>query len=432
MRIKIILDAQIIPSDKAGGMQPFISNLVQSLGKLQDGFEDYIVITHWQYPEWLEPYLGNNQRIVQGPKPVEQSKNSVGEQFKRLLGPLRAPVGEMWRWYMGKICRSSPSYQPTIPDLSNFYNAIGGDVVHIPHQSYSRCSLPVIYNPHDLQHIHYPSFFEKNQIVWREMVYGVGCRESKAIIAESNWAKKDIIRNYKIDPKKVFTILRGSPTESLTQLTNDFLKKVKLNLKLPDCFMFYPAQTWPHKNHLHLLEAIKLLWDRDGLYINLVCTGNRNDFWPVLEHAINSMNLKNQVYFLGFISSRELKAVYRLSEFLVFPSLFEGGGFPIVEAFTEGTPVICSNATALPEYGGDAVLLFDPSSPESIAETIKKVYLDDKLKETLRRNGARRIRSLTWERTARTYRALYQKTAGCILNEEDISLLELSQAESCS
>jgi glycosyltransferase involved in cell wall biosynthesis len=95
----------------------------------------------------------------------------------------------------------------------------------------------------------------------------------------------------------------------------------------------------------------------------------------------------------------------------------------VLEAFLEGTPVACSAVTALPEYGGDAVHLFDPTSVESIAEAMRRMAMDAELRAELRQRGAVRIRLFTWERTAKTYRALYRKAAERRLSDEDRSLL---------
>jgi len=125
------------------------------------------------------------------------------------------------------------------------------------------------------------------------------------------------------------------------------------------------------------------------------------------------------VRFLDFVSSSELRALYHLAQFVVFPSLFEGGGFPVLEAFREETPIACSAVTSLPEYGGDAILLFDPTSVESIAQAIHRMTMDVQLRTKLRQRGAARISSFTWERTAKMYRALYRKVAGHPLTDEE-------------
>jgi glycosyltransferase involved in cell wall biosynthesis len=129
------------------------------------------------------------------------------------------------------------------------------------------------------------------------------------------------------------------------------------------------------------------------------------------------------VRFLGYVTATELRAIYHAAQFVIFPSLFEGGGLPVLESFHESVPVACSNVTALPEYAGDAALLFHPFSIESIADVLRRMTTDADLRETLRQRGSARIRLFTWERTAKTYRALYRQVARAPLSDEDRALL---------
>jgi len=159
--------------------------------------------------------------------------------------------------------------------------------------------------------------------------------------------------------------------------------------------------------------------------IQLVCTGSRYDtFWPQIQSRVDELKLSSQVKFLGFVSDDELSAIYRLSQFLVMPTLFEASSLPIYEAWLEGVPVICSNASALPEQVKDSALLFDPHSVEAIANAVAKVATNNTLRRELEIKGTRRIKDFDWERTARAYRAVYRRAAGFPLTEEDQWLLK--------
>jgi glycosyltransferase involved in cell wall biosynthesis len=416
----VAIDAQLLPGGISGGVEQFVMGLVHALGRLRDGPEEYIIIGPWQDPGWLHPHLGESQRIVSGPRP----RASTMDSGKRLLGPLRAPAGKVWREVRRRALGPRPASRSTIPDSDGFYERLGADVVHFPtNQRLVRCDVPMVFNPHDLQHLHYPQFFAEEQIAWREATYRAGCSLADAVAAESRWVKEDIVRQYGTIPDKIHVIPRGSPTELYDPPTDTVLASTRHKLDLPEAFALFPAQTWPHKNHVRLLEAVALLRDRDGVRVNLVCTGRKNDFWPVIRKRIRSLRLHDRVRFPGYVSAGELRALYRLAEFVVFPSLFEGGGFPILEAFHEGTPVACADVTSLPEYGGDAVLLFDPTSVQSIAQALVRMRAEPDLRAELSEKGSSRISQFTWEQTARQYRALYRVLAGRPLSDEDRHLL---------
>jgi glycosyltransferase involved in cell wall biosynthesis len=173
------------------------------------------------------------------------------------------------------------------------------------------------------------------------------------------------------------------------------------------------------------MDALAYLRDRRGLVVPLVCTGSLHErFWPQIASRISQLGLDQQVRFLGFVPQEDLRALYRLAQCLVLPTLFEANSLPIFEAWYDGTPVVCSNVTALPEQLMDAGLLFDPLDITSIGDAIAKVFTDAHLREDLRARGWRRLADFDWTRTARAYRAVYRRTAGQRLSEEDRLLLE--------
>jgi glycosyltransferase involved in cell wall biosynthesis len=349
------------------------------------------------------------------------------ERAKQLLGPLGPPASKLWRATRSLLSPDSGRYGPAVPESNGFLESLGGDVIHFPFQRFIRCRLPAIYNPHDLQHLHFRQFYSSTAFRRRETRYRAGCKHAQAVATESEAVKDDLVKRYRLDPQKIFVVKRGSPTVFYDEVSNEDLLKIRDKFGLPEKFAFYPARMRPNKNHLRLLEAIGLVRARYGVCLNLVCTGLKDDHWPPIEQRMSELKLDAQVSFLGYVSSAELHALYHLAQFLVFPSLFEGGGFPVLEGLHEGIPVICSEIPPLREYGGDAVLTFDPHSVESIAASLVRIARDEDLRAELRKRGSLRIRMFTWERTAKTYRALYRKVAGFPLSEEDVVLLARSQ-----
>jgi glycosyltransferase involved in cell wall biosynthesis len=244
------------------------------------------------------------------------------------------------------------------------------------------------------------------------------------VIVGSQWIKDDIVRQYRVSPEKVQVIPEGPPISLYPEPSTVFLAEVTRKYQLERPYALYPAVTWPHKNHIRLLEALAYLRDSRGLAVQLVCTGSRFEaFWPRIESCIHELRLSSQVKFLGFVPEKDLRAILRSSQFLIMPSLFEACSLPVFEAWLDGIPVGCSNAVALPDQVMDAALLFDPKDVASIAQAISRLTTDDALRLDLQRLGAQRAGDFDWKRTAKAYRAVYRRAAGFPLTEEDRWLL---------
>ena len=389
--VRIALNAQVRPGGGWGGVEQFLIGLINGLGRLTDGTEEYYIVVDPAAANWLKPYLGRNQQIVLAPR-------SPLDALSRSLSPLRMSAGSLWRKVRRQLLGTSVAFAP---QSSGYFESLGVDLVHFPYQMFSFCNLPFIYNPHDLQHLHYPEFFKPEVIATREAVWPLACRSAAAVATDASWVKTDVSMRYSISLQKIFSIPMGPPTELYGDITLQRLAAVKAKFRLPEAFVFYPAQTWAHKNHLRLLDALVKLRDRANIVLHLVCTGRQNDYWQVIKARIRTLDLQNQVRFLGFVEPTDLRALYRLAQFVVYPSLFEGGGLPVLEAFHEGVAVTCSNVTSLPEYAGDAAFLFDPSRVDDIADALLQMSTDGGLRETLRQRGTSRVRLFNWERTAR-------------------------------
>jgi glycosyltransferase involved in cell wall biosynthesis len=427
--LRVAIDAQIQPGIGSGGIESVLIGLVHALGELDSETEEYVIVGPWGEPQWLQRYLGNCQRIVRGPQtpapvPVEPLPRWM-ESSKRALGPLRPLVTRTLRKAFTDSETSSPTSEfrwPVVPVSDGFHEGLNCSVLHIPHQGFTLCAMPTIYNPHDLQHLHYPQFFSPSHIAWREVIYRAGCQLSTVVVS-SEWIKQDVVNNYCVSGDKVQVIPWAPPTRAYLTPTTDACAALQKEYSLQLPFAFYPAMTWEHKNHLRLLEALALLRDREQLTVRLVCTGHQNDFWPRIERRIFELGLQQQVRFLGIVPTEDLRTLYRLAQFVIIPTLFEAASGPLFEAWQENTPVACSNVTSLPEQADNAALLFDPFSVEAVADALARMSTDLNLREDLIRRGASRLRDFSWERTAKAYRAVYRRAARRELSEEDRWLL---------
>jgi glycosyltransferase involved in cell wall biosynthesis len=410
--LKVAIDARVM-AGKSGGVGQAIMSLIHDLGRLDGGAEAYtVVVASAEQAQRLQSYLGENQQIVIKPKAES-----------RRLSWHKRPLRRLARYLNSYVDNNSRQW-PEVPISDGFYESLGCGVIHFMNQlDYVLCALPTVYNPHDLQHLHYPQYWTPSVIAQRERVYRAGCHFSRTVVVGSKWIKDDIIRQYRVDPDKVQIIPEGPPTQACPEPSEQDLSTVKEKYQLEQPFVIYPAVTWQHKNHIRLLEALAYLRDTRGLTVRLVCTGSLYAFWPRIEQRIDELNLRPQVKFLGFVPETELRSLYRLSQFLVMPTLFEASSLPIFEAWYEGVPVASSNVTALPDQVLDAALMFDPCDTKSIANAIEEMATNDALRQELIASGYRRLRDFDCERTARAYRAVYRRAAGHPLTEEDRWLL---------
>jgi glycosyltransferase involved in cell wall biosynthesis len=421
-KIKIAINAQIVPNSGIGGVESVVIGLVTALGKLNDGNEEYIIICDAKYPDWLKPYLGKNEIIVC------RESNHVFFQKSKVFQKLSDFLLKSLRIFLLKLLKIiSPQFVNNLLQVQlsdGFYEKLKCDVIHFPYQDFTICSIPSIYNPHDLQHLHFPQFFSPGDIAYREKIYPAGCHYSRTIAVASEWIKNDIIENYGISPHKIQVIPMAPVTAFYSEITSEKLQLIKNKYKFYSNYIFYPAMTWEHKNHIRLIEALALIRDTQDLKINLVCSGGKTPYWGVIESKITELNLWDQVNFIGLVPRDDLRYIYHLSDFVVLPTLFEAASGPLFEAWQEGVAVACSSVTSLPEQAGNAAIIFDPFSVEGIAEAILSLNHNPELRKELIKRGKRRLEDFSWEKTAKAYRAVYRKAANIKLSDEDVELLK--------
>lgn len=395
--LKVAIEADIDAGGSAGGGEQYVTSLIRALGVLGDKHLDCLIVGPSKDSHWLSSVVGVDQKLVVKPSA------DTNRHLKQALGPIRPVVGRQLR----RIRKLVLSDTGLVPVSSGFYENLGVGVIHFTSQSYVRTKLRSAYSPHDLQHRHFPQFFSRDQHRVREAMTSIGCREADVVIADSHWVREDIIEQFRLDGHKVIAIHWGSPTEFYEPLVESFAQETISRLAIPTPYIFFPAQTWPHKNHIRLISALRYLRD-EGIEIDLVCSGRKNDFFPQIMRHVHKEGLEDRVHFVGWVSVPELRALYARSRAVVFPSLFEGGGFPILEGMAEGVPVICSNVTCLPEYGGNAVEYFDPNSTEAMARAISSVITDDTKRALMIKRGGIQSKRFSWASAARKYRDAYR------------------------
>ena len=177
-----------------------------------------------------------------------------------------------------------------------------------------------------------------------------------------------------------------------------------------DGFIFFLGSHRVHKNIGGLLEGFRLALDRLPPGKKLVMSGTSVSLSATHADVLRSINAREErAVFTGYVSNACVRRLYRRADAFIFPSLSEGFGLPVLEAFHSGTPLLCSNATSLPEVAGDAALYFDPLDPNAIAEAMVRFYEDPALAQRLVEKGAERLHAFSWKRTAAETVQLYRR-----------------------
>jgi glycosyltransferase involved in cell wall biosynthesis len=384
--VRVGLNALDLAPGRAGGIETYFRNLLAALQALPPGDDCYDVLC-------LRP---------------------VAAELAVTSPTFRVRAYACGRPSAGWLARRSLQRLTGLDLLAPLVNRLGLDVVHHPFTTINTPGLraPAVLSFMDMQHEFFPEYFAPAELRQRRRSYRASVAAATRIIAISQHVKGTLVEVYGADPGKIDVVYFGSGSEfgPVDDVARVAAARRRHGLARP--FLFYPAASWPHKNHLALLTALRLLRDRRRFDGELVLTGVAREAHGEVSAAIDRLGLSGAVRILGYLPTSELPAIYAAAEMLVFPSLFEGFGLPLLEAMACGCPVVSSSATSLPEVAGDAALFFDPRSPEDMAARIGEVLEAPDLRRRLRTAGLARAAEFRWERTARETLAVYRRAAG--------------------
>ena len=267
--------------------------------------------------------------------------------------------------------------------------------------------IPYIFTIHDLQHRLQPEFPEvsaNGEWEAREYLFRNGIRNATLLLSESETGKEDILNFYGeygivADRVKVLPLL---PSITLPrEISTAERQRVRQKYSLPERYFFYPAQFWPHKNHVRIVKAMALLKERHGLSVNILFSGYhsgeiREATFKEVTDTASKLQVEAQIKYLGYVPNEDLAALYAEARALIMPTFFGATNIPPLEAWALGCPVLTSDIRGIRQQAGEASVLVDPRSVEDIAEGMRRLWTDDDLCKSLVRQGARRLEQFTF------------------------------------
>jgi glycosyltransferase involved in cell wall biosynthesis len=283
------------------------------------------------------------------------------------------------------------------------------NVLHIPYQElpFFDLEIPTVLSLHDLQHEHFPNFFTEEQLAYRDKYYKLSANITNQIVVTVKNCKDDIINFYKIPERKISITSFGM--ENRFEDTNLMCRnELQARFDFKEGYIFYPAQTWKHKNHITLLKALKKIKENNKLNFKLICSGMKNEYYKVIKKYIEDNDLSKDIIFTGFVSNSELYSLYKHCNLVVIPTLFEAESLPLLEAMSLEVPVICSDVTSLPSTIGDNRFIFESANYIQLSELILKMMEDDNLVNENIGNSKVRIQEFDWKNVIKNFEDSYE------------------------
>lgn len=283
----------------------------------------------------------------------------------------------------------------------------GADVLFSPHflnvATTKKCKKVITF--HDLSFLRHPEFFPWRKRYWH-FIQNIKkqAREADKIIAISESTKNDLIDLCGIKEEKIKVIYSGINPQFKPIADENYLKLVKEKYRLPDNFILYFGTVEPRKNIGSIIEAFELIKENKfspHSDLKLVIAGGFGWLYKNILKRVKSSPYAGDIIFTGAVEASDRAGVYNLAKLFVFPSFFEGFGFPPLEAMACGVPTITSNSSSLPETVGDGAIMIDPYRPEEIAIAAREIFNDEELKNLLIQKGFERVKKFSWENCAK-------------------------------
>ncbi len=288
------------------------------------------------------------------------------------------------------------------------------DIYHSPSPDYIHfdSNTKVIVTVHDVIFKAFPESHTSEAIEQTEKQFGTFLNKAAKIICCSQSTINDLVKFFGVSKERLALIYQGVDKSIFYPLGTQEEEAALGTLKIKGIerpFILFVGTIEPRKNLENILRALKKLRLSKEFLGKLVIIGNRGWMSEGIDALVEELDLKEAVIFLGHVSDQELRYFYNKTEVFVFPSFYEGFGFPIVEAFSCGAAVVTSNVSSCAELAADAALTVEPNDSEDIAKAISRIIHDTDLKKNLREKALRRSQDFSFRKTAQETLRVYEE-----------------------
>ena len=361
--MKIAVNTRWLLPNKLEGFGWYTFHVLKRLSKLLPQAEFYLLVDR-----------KFDNKLIEG----------LNVKYVQLFPPARHP----YLWYIFNEISVPMALRKIKPDI--YFSPDG----FLP----SSLKIPTITTIHDLNFEDDETYLKDNVRKYYKKHIRNSAVKASHIFTVSNFSKKDIIDRYGIDKTKI-TAVHNGPQKVFADHSNRKKSTQQRIAGAHPYFLFVGAQN-PRKNLQRIFLAFDAWVTKYQGNHHLVLVGERMLWDEEIQTTWKNLQHKDKIHFTGRVSTYELNNAYSAATALVYPSLHEGFGMPIIEAFAAGCPVITSESTAMPEVAGDAALLVDPTSTDEITAAMDKLAVDDVFRKKLRQKGIERAKLFNWDTVA--------------------------------
>lgn len=374
--MKIAIDLRSLGEGRRSGVEEYVLNIVQNLLKIDNVNTYFLFKSGFRNQPVVSNFFYNSYNKVS-----EKKLKIPNRLFNLSLKLLREPLLDL------------VSGQPDIFFMPNINIGPVSDW----------CKKIITF--HDLSYEIYPEHFSIKRRWWHKFIDPQRrAKEAYKIIAISDSTKNDLINLYDISPEKIKVIYSGVDEKFQPVLWSDVrLARIKQKYHLPDFFILYFGAIEPRKNIIGLIKAFEQLKDRHNNKKNLklVIAGIKGWLFDKIIKTAKDSRYAGDIIFTGFVEDQDKLYVYNLASVFVYPSFYEGFGFPPLEAMACGLPTITSHVSSLPEVVGNGAIMIDPYNTDEITQAMDLCLSSEDLKSELKERGLTQAKKFSWQKTVR-------------------------------